>query len=737
MNEINLARTVGDEVGRVPVFGADAQAATAPASMPLVIQLLRIAKRRKWLLLGAIAIAAILGIVGTMLMTPLYTASATLEIQRENNRIVQVQGAQPEVSPTDLEFYQTQYGLLQARSLAERVATNLRLYDNPAFFEMFGDADRATALRSGQRSSGAERQAHIDAAAGILLDNIDIVPTRASRLVDVRFTSPDPGLSAQVANAWTQNFVEMTLARRFEATSYARAFLEQRLEQLRRRLEDSERALVGYARQQRIVNIPSSTTSGESGQSTSERPLVAEDLATLNRSLNEATADRTAAESRLRTAGRTPAEALENQAISSLRSRRAELAAEHARMLTQFEPGYPPARALQNQIGELDRAIGREEARVRSTLQTTYQAAAIREADLRSRVQRLQDDMLNLRGRTIQYNIYQREVDTNRQLYDALLQRYKEIGIAGGVGVNNISVVDAAEPPGGPSSPRLILNLLLALLVGSAAGAGLALAMEQIDEAISDPSDVETALGLPLLGAVPKSSADPQTELEDRKSALVEAYLSVQTNLGFTTDHGFPRSVTVTSTRPGEGKTTSSYALARSLGRTGRKVLLIDADMRSPSLHHIYNFKNERGLSNFLSGMDDVASMIHRNLPDGIALMTAGPSPPNAAELLMGDRLRKLMQELTASFDHVILDVPPVMGLADTPLVASQVEGVVFVIESHATPVSMAKLAVGRLQDAQARVLGVLLTKFESRRAHFGYGYDYGYGYGEESAKAR
>jgi capsular exopolysaccharide synthesis family protein len=326
-------------------------------------------------------------------------------------------------------------------------------------------------------------------------------------------------------------------------------------------------------------------------------------------------------------------------------------------------------------------------------------------------------------------------VDTNRQLYDALLQRYKEIGVAGGVGVNNISVVDAAEPPGSPSSPRLLLNLLLALLVGGAAGAGLAIAMEQIDEAISDPSDVEAALGLPLLGTVPKTSENPESDLEDRKSALVEAYLSVQTNLGFTTDHGFPRSLTVTSTRPGEGKTTSSFALARSLGRTGRKVLLIDADMRSPSLHHIYNLNNERGLSNFLAGADNVESMIHRNLPDGIALMTAGPSPPNAAELLIGDRLHKLVQELSNSFDHVILDVPPVMGLADTPLVASQVEGVVFVVESHATPASMAKLAVGRLQDAQARVLGVLLTKFESRRAHFGYGYDYGYGYGEDSAK--
>lgn len=702
---------------------------------PLLLRLLRIAKRWKWLLLGAVAIAVIAGMLITLLMTPLYTAEARLEIQRENYRIVEVRGVEPESSAVDLEFYQTQYSLLRGRSLAERVATDLRLYDNVGFFEMFGADEIVEQLNQGgaANASAAARQARIRTAGVILLRNFEVRPIRMSRLVDIEFTSPDPALSAQVVNAWASRFIETTLARKFEATSYARTFLEQRLDQLRQRLEETERTLVGYAEQQRIINIPSASADGST---VSERPLIADDLATLNRELNQARADRLAAESRLRSNGGSTIEGLQNQAISTMRARRAELAADHARMLTQFEADYPPAVALANQISELDRGIAREEGRVGNTLQNNFNVATARENALQRRVEGLQADLLDLRGRTIQYNIYQREVDTNRQLYDALLQRYKEIGVAGGVGVNNISVVDEAQVPLLPSSPRLLINLVLALFLGGAIGVGLAFALEQIDEAISDPSDVEDALGLPLLGTIPKAeNEDLEIELGDRKSPLVEAYLSTQTSLAFTTDHGIPRTLMVTSTRPAEGKTTTSYALARSLARTDRKVVLIDADMRSPSLHHVFEVGNERGVSNYLAGERDLAAMIHHGLSDQVALLAAGPPPPNAAELLTGDRIGQLVQELSQMFDHVIIDAPPVMGLADSPLIANQVEGVVFVIQSHATRTSVARVAIGRLKDARARLLGVLLTKFETKRAHYGYGYDYGYGYGESGKK--
>lgn len=738
MNDLTLNRAQIDGPHDVAALQGEANEGARIEDTSLVVRYLRIAQRRKWLILGAVAVSAILGLLLTLLMTPLYTAEATLEIQRENNRLVQVKGVEPDTAGSvDMEFYQTQYGLLQSRSLAERVATDMRLYGDPEFFEMLGDDETASAVRENPAAnSQGTRQDRVRRAGRLLLENVNVAPVRLSRLVSVRFTSPDPQFSARVLNAWTSHFIEMTLERRFEATSYARRFLEQQLEQLRGRLETSERQLVGYASQQRIINIPSSISSSDApgGATVTERPLVAEDLAALNDQLNQATAARITAQSRLRGTGGSTVEALQNQAISSLRERRAELAADRARMLTQFEPAYPPALALGNQIQELDRSIAREEGRVRSTLQDTFQAAASREQELRSRVEGLQEDLLNLRGRTIQYNIYQRDVDTNRQLYDGLLQRYKEIGIAGGVGVNNVAIVDPGQIPLSPSSPNLIRNLLLALFLGGVVGVGLAFAFEQIDETISKPSDVQT-LGFPLLGTIPKSdNVDPRGELGDPKSPLVEAYLSTQTSLAFTTDHGIPKSLTVTSTRPAEGKSTTAYALAQSLARTGRTVVLVDADMRSPSLHSMFEVSNERGLSNYLAGIDDLAGMVRTGFASGVALLPAGPSPPNAAELLVGDRISQAIRELSERFDHVILDAPPVMGLADTPLIASRVEGVIFVVESHETPSSLARVAVGRLRDAQARVLGVLLTKFESKRAHYGYGYDYGYGYGRSES---
>jgi len=700
--------------------------------VPLLTHYLAVARRRKWLVLGAVVTALALGMIATLLMTPLYRATTTLEIQRESNNIVRMDGADTKSGVVDMEFYQTQYGLLESQSLAERVATELRLQDNVDFFRMFGTPEADEWFENGRLRAGASsRERRIQRAGAILLAGLSVAPTRLSRLVDLSFTSPDPTFSARVVNAWTEHFIQTTLERRFNATRYARNFLEQRLEQTRASLNASERILVGYAARQGIINLPTGAPAGVSG-STPERPIAADDLAAINQERARATGERIVAQSRAQATGGEVSEALQNPAISGLRQRRAELAAEYARMMVQFEPQYPPAVALQDQLTQIDRAITREETRVRSTLQATYRATVQRENDLTGRVDQLKSGLLDLRRRSIQYNIYQRDVDTNRQLYDALLQRYKEIGTAGGVGVTNIAVVDPAQVPTRPSSPRLLLNLFLALLAGSAVGVALALALEQIDDAVSDPSEIDRMLNLPALGAIPNfRDGDPLAALHDRKSDLSEAYLAVQANLAFSTDHGVPKSISVTSAGPGEGKSTTAYALALSLARTGRKALLIDGDMRSPSVHALAGLENVRGLSNFLSGDDNVESLIQRTGEKGIAVITAGPQPPSAAELLAGDRLELLLQRLGGTFDNIIVDAPPVMGLADAPRISSQTEGVVFVLQANLTRARSARYALGRLTASQARIFGVILSRFEAKRAYYGGGYSYGYGYGQ------
>jgi capsular exopolysaccharide synthesis family protein len=322
-------------------------------------------------------------------------------------------------------------------------------------------------------------------------------------------------------------------------------------------------------------------------------------------------------------------------------------------------------------------------------------------------------------------------VDTNRARYDGLLQRYKEIGVAGGVGVNNVAVVDTADVPEKPSSPRMLLNLAASLLAGLFIGAALALVLEQIDEAIADPIEIERRLGLPLLGSVPKVEGEtPRDALLDRKSDLVDAYLAVQTNLGFTTEHGVPRSFAVTSTRPAEGKSTTALALATMLARAQRCVILVDGDMRSPSVHQLGGVDHDRGLSNFLAGDDRIETLTFPMTDLGFTAMSAGPIPPNAAELLTGNRLSLLLQRLLEHYDHVVIDSPPVMGLADAPLIASRVEGVIYTVESHGIRSSLVRTALGRLASANAHVFGGVLTKFKAKPG--GYGYDYGYGYGRE-----
>lgn len=698
---------------------------------------LRILMRWRFVVAGSVAACVVLALIATLLMTPKFTATAKVEITREADNVTNLQGVEREASVADQEFYQTQYGLLQSRSLSERVAMQLRLVDDPRFFELFGvsDDEPAFVLNNGRypASGRAQRQRK---AGELLLRHIDVVPTRLSRLVDIAFTSPDPALSAAVANAWAENFIRTNLERRFNATAYGRNVLQQQLGQLKERLDRSQRQLVDYASRQKIINLPAQSADGKT---TAERSLVADELAALNGALQEATAARIAAEAHDARSGAngTSTEALRNIAINGLRQKRAELAADYQKLMTQFEPGYPAAKAIQSQINQLDVSIAREEGRVTGSAEADYREALQRENALRRRVDQLKSSYLDMRRRSIQYNIYQQEVDTNRALYDGLLQRFKEIGVAGGVGVNNVSIIDPADVPQKPSSPRMMLNLLAALVAGLGLGVVIAFALEQVDEAITDPAEVERRLGLPLLGVAPKvESGTPTEAMQDRKSTLVDAYLTVQTNLAFTTEQGLPRSLAVTSTRPAEGKSTTALAIATTLVRAQRKVILVDADMRSPSIHHLVDLSHDAGLSNFLAGTEDLDALIAPQTKLGFATMTAGPIPPNAAELLTGNRLGLLIMRLLDRYDHVVIDSPPVLGLADAPLIASRVDGVVYAVESHGTRSSVVKTALGRLSNTNARIFGIVLTKFQARKAH-GVDYEGSYSYGRTENTGR
>lgn len=717
-------------------FGPAAPRAPATAEQrnasPLASMLERYwrAFRRHLPIVAAILVLALLAaVVATLLAVPRYTASARIEISRESAKITTVEGVEPEAQNQDLEFYQTQYSLLSARSVAEGVAGKLNVVSSDRLFEAF-DYDIEQEMRDEGVSGGAAvARFRRDKAANLLLDHVAIRPIPGSRLVDVAFSSPSAQLSAQIANLWVDQFQAVAVARRFSSTSDARTFLERQLADMRQKLEDSQRRLVNYAAANEIV-ILSSETNAEGQTSTSET-LRTSDLKALNEALAQATAQRIAAQSQAEQAGSPNHVALSNVALNTMREQRAQAAAELARQRAIFQPAYPAVQALQAQVTALDRSIATEEGRIRQAATSGYQEALARERQLQARVNALKTDTIGEQRASIQYAIYQREVDTNRVLYDGLLQRYKEIGVAG-VAANNIAVVDRAIVPERPSSPSMPLNLALGLLFGLVIAGAYVFIREEIDQSVKDPNDVTELFDLPLLGAIPSQGADVvEDELLDIKSPLSEAYFSTASNLSFLTDHGTPRSFAVTSTRPNEGKSTSAYALAVALARTGKRVLLVDCDLRNPSQHDYFDAPKEPGLSNLLSGGSptDLDRFVIDTGRANLFFLPAGPLAPNPGTLLIGDGLTRVVEAATAQYDTVIVDGPPMLGLADAPLMGKAVEGIVYTIEANGLKARAIETGLNRLRFSGAAIFGAIVTKLTANNSSYGYGGDYGYGY--------
>lgn len=686
----------------------------------------RLAVKHRFLILGTLLAALILGAVVTLLMTPVYRASTTLQIDREAARVLNVDDVQPQESLVQgEEFFQTQYGLLRSRSLAERVVDSLGLATSNAFLEQM-KVDPPAA-----EGTAAERVArHRELVLATVQDNLDISPIRGSRLVVVSFESPDPQLAARVANAYGENFIQANLNRRYESSAYARTFLEDLIAQTKTKLEDAERQLVAYAGNQQIINVrEADAETGAESQS-----LVSSNLVSLNDALATARAARIAAEAKWRQASGASLmnlpEVLQNPAIQRLVEERAKVEAEYQQKLEIYQPAWPEMVQLKARQDELTGQINTLASGIRSSIRGQYLVAANEENALRAQVEGLKGDVLDLRDRSIQYNILQRELDTSRTLYDGLLQRYKEVSVTGGITSNNISIVDEAQVPPRPAKPRMLLNMALAALLGLGLGVGMAFILEALDETLAGPDDVESKLNLPTLGVIPllERGQTPTAALSDARSDFSEAYYSLRTALQFSTPDGAPTTLLVTSSRPAEGKSTTAFATAANLARLGRNVLLIDGDLRNPSMHRVVGVENDAGMSNLLSGGAEMAALVKPTSEPNLSFLPCGPLPPNPAELWGGDRFKRVLTEASATYDHIVIDGPPVLGFADAPLLSSAVRGTLFVLESKGTRRAQARGALRRLGVGGGHILGAVLTKFNTKAVQYG-GYDYAYDY--------
>jgi capsular exopolysaccharide synthesis family protein len=699
---------------------------------------LQIVWKRRLLVIGILLATLALGTAYVLLKTPTYRAGVTLQIDREASKVL-AGGAdlQPEELLTGDEFYQTQYGLLKSRFLAERVAAALHLGDNTQDLRFLGWRPRPT--RAGETAADIGEMRERDAVT-LVQKHITVAPVRGSRLVGIEFDSRDPAFSAQVANALAEAFIAANLDRRFEAASYARDFLQRHLDEERQRLEASERAAVAYAANQQIIALPIPQPNGAAPTAGTES-LVAANLSVLNADLAAATSKRLEAEARWRQAQSSSdaslPQVLADPTIQKLVQDRDKTAADYQEKLATYKPGHPTMRQLAAQLADMNRSIDAQVDANKKAIDDQYESASADEHSLQAKVDTLKAQMIDLNNRSIEYNILEREVDTNRTLYEGLLQRYKEVGLAGGVGTNNVSIVDSALPPLKPQSPNAPLDLGLSLVIGIIAGVGAAFLADALDQGIGVPADVEGRLRLPLMGAVPAVArgSTPAQALRDPRSPMSEAVNAVRTALQFSTSDGAPRTLLVTSSRSSEGKTTTAAALADSFARLGGRILLVDGDLRNPSLHRVMGVKNVVGLSKVLAGAARLDQVVQTIGPGRPSVVTCGPLPPNPSELLAGPLLPQFLAEANEAFDLVIIDGPPIVGLSDALSLAAAVVGVLFVVEARKVRRAAARGALRRLATVDARVVGAALCKFNARSAAYGYEYAYHYAYGAAPTK--
>jgi capsular exopolysaccharide synthesis family protein len=700
------------------------------------IRKLLIALRANLWIIGVIVCAALgLALVVTMLQTPRYTAEATLQI---NNQPAQVLGSDQEAGQSDVaspleteRFLQTQLDILSSRAMGERVAQRLRLYGNAKFYAGMGvrtpDAD-------------TDQRKVREFTLKVLANAVKVDLPRSSRLATIDFTSIDPALSAQLANAWTDEFIQANLQRRYDSSTYAREFISGQLAEAKAKLETSERDLNAYARQAGLIRARDLATTPDVAGASSGSVTTAS-LLQVNAAANQAEAARIAAEQRWRSVSQGDAlsapEVLSNSAVNQLLSDRARVEADLQRERTKHLEDHPSVQQAKAQLAAINQQIGQVAKSIRASVKQQYDSAVQSENDLKRQVAVLKGSSLAEQDRSVQYNLLAREADTNRTLYDGLLQRYKELNAAAGISASNIAIIDTAEAPTLPSSPNLAMNLALALIGGLVIAGVVVLIRFHFDDAVRVPEDVEGKLGMTLLGVIPTAQEPtPSVAMADPKSAMSEAYNSLRTSLLYSTSQGLPRTLLVTSSQPSEGKSTTSLAIARGLARLGRKVVLLDTDMRRPALHAVFGVDNEHGMSSLLTAQDTLAEVLRPTEDANLDLVTSGPIPPSPTELLSTGRLVQLLDELKGRYDVVILDSPPVLGLADAPMMSAIVDGVVMVVQSSRGRRGSLRASLRRLRAMQPNVLGAVLTMFDASKVGNRYSEYYGYNYYSYSTDA-
>ncbi len=699
-----------------------------------------ILRKHKWLILSFVLTAVTIVTVTTVRMQPVYEATARIEIDRENTNLTNFTGngagAEYEDSDDMDDYIETQSKILMSETVALETIRSVGLQNDPEFG---GQSDKPAV----DASSGGANQPR-PAALSVFLSNLSVTRVPNSQLLDVTFAAHDPQLAARVVNAQISNFIEQNFRSKFEATTQASNWLAGQLDEMKVKVENSENATLAYERENQIWTVDQN------------QDISTEKLGEIEKELTDAESDRISKEAvyQLAQAGNYDAipAVRESPVIQDLLKQEGQLNADYADALAQYGPKFPKVIRLQAQIKQLDDMIGREKQNIANQVEAEYRGASQREMLLQQALDAQKTEANSAAEKLVQYSILKREADTDKDLYDGMLQKLKEAGIQAGLRSSNIRVVDPALVPSEPSRPQKARNILLGLLVGLVGGIGLAFAREYMDNTIKLPDDIEMLVGLPSLAVVPAFAAgngdgnrrmsrllgsgsngakECRVELVSHnlpQSHMSEAFRSLRTSLLLSQAEHPPQVILMTSSLPREGKTTCAVNLAVTLAQLGDRTLLVDADLRKPGINRALSLVDGKhaGLSSYLAGVSslDLITVPHPAISN-LAAIPTGPIPPNPADLLSSRRLAELIQELRKRYKFVVIDSPPIMAATDAVILSVLVDGVLIVARSHETPKEAFTRARDLLVSVNSRILGAVLNAVDSNAPNYYYSYRY------------
>ena len=716
---------------------------------PSVVDYWNILLKRKWLVVTTAVVVFTLVAIATFRTTPIYEASSEIAIYPDNPAPLGFKDnpATAQTAGDDWDYtiaLSTQSRVLQSDTLALQVVHNLQLDRNPNFAGYRPPPPNASKTVLTGQQDDAEQEELISAFHSGL--TVTTIPN--TRLIEIRYASPDPKLAAAAVNALAQAYVENNRRSKYDSTIQASDWLKGQLADLQVKVETSQQQLADYEKEHGILGIDE------------KQNIITSKLDELNKELTEAEGDRMQKQAIYNQMQSGAGQhAASDPALEGLRQQEADVRTQLAQATVQFGPAYPKVVELNSKLQQIQVSIQNETRRTVGRAQTDYQTATQREGMLRAALDKQKKEANQLNESAIQYNILKKEADTNRQLYDDLLQKMKEAGIEAGLKATNVRVVDMARVPRSPTKPNIPRNLALGLLMGLMGGVTLAFVVELLDNTVRTPEEVQTVSALPALGIVPLSSLSSgrkkgQALLTDKaansragvgiiaysrpKSEIAEAYRALRTSILLSSLGSPPKVILVTSALPQEGKTTTSMNSAIVLAQKGGKVLLVDADLRRPGVHQMMGMSSRAGLSTVLTGSSPLETVVQtsRQLKN-LFILPAGPTPPQPAELLGSDQMRALMQRWREEYDHVVIDTPPALTVTDAVLLSPAVDAVILVIRSGRTPKDALRRARDLLAQVNARVMGVVVNAIDLQSPdmyYYYYGAKQGGHYYDENA---